>query len=284
MPGAAWSYLRQLASYTWALEGEDPLLGEVAAELYSGATLAQGTPQAVFALERQGEDWVLRRGGTILGRARTLAGFFQVAEWALTHETLLRLSHFFQVHAGTVVREGRARLIVGPPESGKTSLSLALALHGWSLFGDEVALLEPASLQVRAYRRDLILRPGTRALLMPDLPPVPEFKWVAGDCYFPPRLLGVPPAPDPADLSGLIFPVLRLGARVEWAPLGLAEAARRLLEQSLNLGDWGAAGVELVGRLVETCPAVELVFGDAREAAEVFSEIPGMAKAPGRKG
>jgi hypothetical protein len=48
--------------------------------------------------------------------------------------------------------------------------------------------------------------------------------------------------------------------------LGQAEAASRLLEQSFTLWDWGEAGIELVGRLVEACPARELVFADAREA------------------
>ena len=47
-------------------------------------------------------------------------------------------------------------------------------------------------------------------------------------------------------------------------------AAGRLLEQSFSLWDWGAAAVELVGRLVETCPARELVFADAREAVALL--------------
>ena len=48
------------------------------------------------------------------------------------------------------------------------------------------------------------------------------------------------------------------------------EAAERLLEQSFSLWDWGEAGVELVGRLVETHPARELVFADAREAVALL--------------
>ena len=206
-----------------------------------------------------------------MARGRTLAGFFQEAEWALTHEALLRLGHFFQVHAGSVARQGRAQLLVGPPESGKTSLTLAL--RDWSLLGDEIALVDAPSLKVWTCRRDLILRPGTRALLRPEMAQIPEFKWAEGNCYFSPRLAGPPPE-EGAELVGLVFPVLRLGAGVEWRSLGRAEAARRLLEQAMNLGDWAAVGVELVGRLVERCPAVELVFGDAREAAEfIASEV-----------
>ncbi|MBI2505885.1 MAG: hypothetical protein HYW07_21940 [Candidatus Latescibacteria bacterium] len=267
-----WRHLRRIADYTFAIEGDDPLLAEVAAELYSGAPAEGGRPQTCFACQRLEGGFALRQRGRLLARGQTLAGFFQKAEWALTHQALLRLGHFFQVHAGSAARQGLAQLLVGPPESGKTSLVLALALRGWSLLGDEIALIEAPSLRVWACHRDLILRPGTRALLLPEMAQVPDFKWVEGDCYFSPRLAGPPPE-GPAELAGLVFPALRPGARVEWARLGWAEAARRLLEQAMNLGDWAAEGMELVGRLVERCPAVELVFGDAREAAEIISEI-----------
>ena len=272
MTAPAWRYLRRIADYTFAIEGDDPELREVAAELYSGASAEGGRPQARFVCKRLEEGFALGCRGRLVARGQTLAGFFQEAEWALTHEALLRLGHFFQVHAGSVARQGRAQLLVGPPESGKTSLTLALALRGWSLLGDEIALVDALSLKIWTCRRDLILRPGTRALLVSEMAQVPAFKWAEGNCYFSPRLAGPRPE-EGAELVGLVFPVLRLGAGVEWRSLGRAEAARRLLEQAMNLGDWAAVGVELVGRLVERCPAVELVFGDAREAAESISEI-----------
>lgn len=282
MATPGWRFLRRIAGYTFAIEGDDPLLREVAAELYSGAPAAAGTPQRCFVCQRLEGGFALRCRGRTLARGATLGGFFQEAEWALTHEALLRLGGFFQVHAGAAARQGRAQLLVAPPESGKTSLTLALALGGWSLLGDEIALVDVPSLRVWACRRDLILRPGTRALLRPEIAQVPAFKWAEGNCYFSPRLAGPPPG-EPAAVAGLVFPVLRLGAEVERRPLGRAEAARRLLEQAMNLGDWAAEGVELVGRLVERCPAVELVFGDAREAAAALSEVPVMAKAQVRK-
>jgi len=270
--GSGWRFLRRIADHSFALEGEDPLLGEVAAELYSGAPAAAAAPQIVYRLQPEEGGYTLRRRGRVLARAASLDAFFLEAEWALTHHTLLRLGHYLQLHAGSAARQGRALLLVGPPEAGKTSLALALALRGWSLLGDEIALLGKEGQEVWAYRRDLVLRPGTRALLLEGAPEVPPFKWSEGNCYLSPRLVGPPPA-GPAEPAGLIFPALRLGAGVERRELGRAEAARRVLEQAMNLGDSGAAGVEVVGRLVEGCPAAELVFGDAREAAARLSEI-----------
>jgi hypothetical protein len=240
--------------------------------LYSGAAGAEGLAQFRDRCQRTTGGFALRLGRRTAARGATLGAFFQEAEWALTHESLLRLGGYLQIHAGTVARQGRALLLVGPPEAGKTSLSLALGLRGWSLLGDEIALIDAPSLGVLACRRDLILRPGTRALLFPETPTIPVFKWAEGNCYLSPRLVGPAPA-GRAEPVGLVFPVLRLGAEVARQSLGRAEAARRLLEQAMNLGDWGAEGMELVGRLAERCPAVELVFGDARQAAEEISEI-----------
>lgn len=248
------------------------MLREVAAELYSGAAVAAGESWVEYVCRRVEGGFALCRRGRTLARAATLGGFFQEAEWVLTHESLLHLGRFFQVHAGTAACQGRAQLLVGPPEAGKTSLTLALGLRGWSMLGDEIALIGAAALEVWACRRDLILRPGTQALLFSETPSLPAFKWAEGNCYFSPRLVGPPPE-EPAEVAGLVFPALRPGAGVSRQPLGRAEAARRLLEQAMNLGDWGAEGVELVGRLVERCPAVELVFGDARRAAEMLSEV-----------
>lgn len=271
MAGPAWSFARQLADHRFVLEGDDAQLREVAAELYSGAAAAEGPARLSYRCQRGAGGFLLRRGERTVARAATLGGFFQEAEWALTHESLLHLGGYLQLHAGAVARRGRAQLLVGPPESGKTSLTLALGLRGWSVLGDEVALLTGDAQEVRACRRDLILRPGTRALLLPEVSQLPPFKWAEGNCYYSPRLVGPPPT-GPVEPGGLSFPVLRLGAPAALRPLGRAEAARRLLEQAMNLGDWGAAGVEAVGRLVERCQAAELVFGDARQGAALLAE------------
>lgn len=280
MAAPSWRCLRRIADYAFALEGTDPDLRELAEELYSGARAEEGEPAVCFSLARQGDSFALLRDRAPVGIAPDLAGLFQEAEWALTEVALLRLGHFYQLHAGAVAWAGGAQVLAGPPESGKTSLVLALAERGGAVLTDEIALLEPGQLRVAPFRRDLILRPGTQGLFPLFAASAPGFKQSAAGHYLSPCGVGAPPPQEPVALSQLVFPVLRLGAGVEVRRIGVAEAARRLLEQSLNLGDWEAKGVELVGRLAEEYPALEVVFGDARAAA---SEIPVMAKAHDRK-
>jgi hypothetical protein len=160
--------------------------------------------------------------------------------------------------------------LIGPPDAGKTSLVLGLAERGAAIFTDEVALLDSSRLQVHPFRRDLIVHCQTQyrfsALLAgSDTPPFKVFDTYR---YLAPSAVDGGIFAAAAAIEQLVFPTLRPGAAVEIRSIGQAEAARRVLEQTFNLDYWGAKGVDLIGRLVEGCEAVEVVFGDARQAAE----------------
>jgi hypothetical protein len=51
---------------------------------------------------------------------------------------LVESRHCTPVHAACVTRDGRSVLLCGESEAGKSSLSLACALHGWTFVSDDV--------------------------------------------------------------------------------------------------------------------------------------------------
>ena len=175
------------------------------------------------------------------------------------------LGAYCQLHAAVAVHRGRAIVLCGAPEAGKTSLVVGLALAGADFYSDEVALFDPERFDVHPFRRDLIVHRGTHELF-PELETnLPAWKVFPDYCCVPPRTVGggVP-------CGALVFPVRKPGAAARWSVLGQTEAAGRLLEQSFNLWDRGEDTIEVIGRVVETCSARELVFGDAREAAALL--------------
>ena len=163
------------------------------------------------------------------------------------------LGAYCQFHAAVAVHRGRAIVLCGAPEAGKTSLVVGLALAGADFYSDEVALFDPERFDVHPFRRDLIVHRGTQKLF-PELETnLPAWKVFSDYCH-----------------GALVFPVRKPGAAARWSVLGQTEVAGRLLEQSFNLWDRGEDAIEVIGRLVETCPARELVFGNAREAAALL--------------
>ncbi|HXQ53478.1 MAG TPA: hypothetical protein VN802_20470 [Stellaceae bacterium] len=73
------------------------------------------------------------------------------------------------VHAGSAAIEGQGVLFVGPSGSGKTTLALAMAARGHDCFGDNVAIVRPASGELLPFRRIGYVRTGPRAAALDAL-------------------------------------------------------------------------------------------------------------------
>ncbi len=73
------------------------------------------------------------------------------------------------VHAALVARRGRGVLIAGVPEAGKSTLACALWQHGFSLLGDDVAIVDLERMTASPAPRRVSLRRPSRALLGDDL-------------------------------------------------------------------------------------------------------------------
>ncbi len=69
-----------------------------------------------------------------------------------------QISDFYLLHAAVTVRDGSALVISGPPGSGKTTLALALAARGWTLYSDEMAPLHRESGLIHPFPRAIHVR------------------------------------------------------------------------------------------------------------------------------
>ena len=104
------------------------------------------------------------RLGTRAGANTSLAGALWNLEAALCEAVIRSQSRCIAIHAATL-RAKNSLLLAGRSQSGKTTLSLALALRGFPLAGDDVALLEPATLNVLPIPRCFHLDERSAALL-----------------------------------------------------------------------------------------------------------------------
>lgn len=95
--------------------------------------------------------------------------FKKVPRWRriVAHVLFLRLIRlrpeyrFF--HAASLAMSGRGVLLIGPKGTGKSTLSLALAARGHSLYGDETAVFDPALRAILPMCRPVGIKPGPRS-------------------------------------------------------------------------------------------------------------------------
>lgn len=123
------------------------------------------------------------------------------------------------LHAALVSRADRGLLILGPGQSGKSTLACALWRHGFDFLGDDLAIVDPESGLGSAAPRRVSLRMPSRALLgeslwsrilaSPSYAPTPE------GCVFHPHEVEPQPRRASTRLAGCVFLSRRPGRPVD---------------------------------------------------------------------
>lgn len=197
---------------------------------------------------------------------------------ALEHDLVVSLQHrrpeWLFLHAAVLERGGRGYLLAGDSGHGKSTTAWGLLHGGLAYLSDELAPVEPASLQVHAY---------PHALCMKREPP-PGFPLPAQGVERLGRTLHVPVARLPGGLGparsrveAIVFVRHdRSLAEPSLRRLGPAEAGARLYTATLNALAHPAEGLDVVLGIASRVRCHELLTGDlARSCALFLDEVVG---------
>ena len=199
----------------------------------------------------------------------TAADAIRAVEFATMQHLLATDPATISLHAALLVRGRAGLLIVGPSESGKSTLATALWRQGLAFCGDDVALVAPASAFLSAYPRRVFLRHGSRAQfgeeLWPSLAATPSFMATSQGCLFHPHELpgASLPAADlaPARIVFLARRGLSLGP-AELRPIPPAQALLALAPYSNIVRNEGMGpALERLQPLLVHTPAHDLGRG-----------------------
>jgi len=258
----------------FSIEAERGLVREIGAAVLPGARArAGGRDGTAFAVSGEGRGFWVARGSVRLWRVGSRAELLPWLEAEVVHWLLRRLARYVQLHAAVVERSGRALLVVGGPDAGKTSLACAMALAGWGVMSDEVALVEPRGTVVAAFPRALFVKSGTARRLKELRRVAPRRVALAGGLtpirYVSPRSFGRP-VRRAATIGWLAFPEWSRVSRV--GPVGEREALERLLRSSLNTMRHPRASFETCVGLVRRVRLLRVGVADLRDAADRLAE------------
>ncbi|MFV0448566.1 MAG: HprK-related kinase A [Vibrio sp.] len=103
-------------------------------------------------------------------------------EWGMNWVIASQAHQFFMLHAATVAKDGQGIIISAPSGSGKSTLCAYLASQGWKLLSDELALIDPDSMELYGLGRPINLKNQSIHLLS-DYYHREQFSAVAKDTH-----------------------------------------------------------------------------------------------------
>jgi hypothetical protein len=183
------------------------------------------------------------------------------------------------VHAGAVVRDGRAIVMSAPRDTGKTTTVTRLVLRGWGVISDEAISIAPGDPDVRGWAKPLSIKALGRervSELAPHMvPPV-------GD-LLPHDIVHVPLGAAGARLVESARPQLILllrrqedsepGRPPASLPVHPADATVHLMTETMDAGRFGAGAVLELARLAARCACHELLIGDHELTADHIEDL-----------
>lgn len=206
-------------------------------------------------------------------------------EWGLNYLIATQANQHLLLHAGALEHRGVGLLLPALPGSGKSTLTAALACHGYRLLSDEFGVITLRDRALRPLLRpvglknasiDVIAGRAPQAVLGPRFPETrkgvvahlaPDARAVAG------RRTDVAP--------GLIlFPHYEPGAALRLEPVEPERAFSKLSVNSFNYRLLGPSAFDAALDVARRCPAHRLVYGDLDAAIDAVDELVERAAAP----
>lgn len=175
------------------------------------------------------------------------------------------------LHSAVLERAGRGYLLAGDSGSGKSTTTWGLLHHGFSYLSDELAPIDPATMQVHAYPHALCMKREPPPAY--PLPPGGGVQYLASTLHVPVAILPVSLGPATCAVEAIVFvhhdraltaPSLRR--------LGSAEAGARLYTTALNALAHPDNGLDVVLKIASQARCYLLHTADLVRSCELFCD------------
>jgi HprK-related kinase A len=195
---------------------------------------------------------------------------YALFEWGLNWCLSVHMHRYLLVHSAVVERNGRLLILPGTPGSGKSTLCAALVSRGWRLFSDEVAVIDPASLQTLPIPRPINIKNQSIAVIggfAPDL----QIGEVVADttkgtvAHVTPPRSSVERQHETATPAWVIFPKYAAGSKTRLTRMKGNDALLTLAGNAFNYHIHGARGFDCLARIVRTAQFAQLAYSNLDE-------------------
>ena len=214
--------------------------------------------------------WQVRVADEVVGTGDNLDAALGSLDWLLVTGALERRDDIFQLHGAalcTPTRRGGI-VLVGESGVGKTTLTLGLMLSGFVPFTDDVALLEPTTLNLQPLRRAFHVNDETWTLLEGLSGPLTREQDLPPGYFMPPQW-----AECPVPVRWIVLLDRSSSSQPPLAPLSTAAAATALLGQCMSVQRMARVALRTTARLTEQARCYRLVTGDLPTSINTIKEL-----------
>lgn len=224
-----------------------------------------------YDLADTARGWQVRVDGAVVQPDADFAIALGALEWHLVTAALGHRDDLFHLHGASLCAplQRAGIVLVGASGKGKTTLTLGLMLRGFVPFGDDIALIDPETLELQTLRRAFHVAEDTSRLLEPLAGG--EVRW---DTDGPADYLSPPQwAERAAPVRWLLFVDYRPGHSPQLVPLSPAESATAILTQTLSLTSAPRLALATCGRLTERVACYRFITGDLAASVAILERL-----------
>ncbi len=209
---------------------------------------------------------------------------FAMFEWGLNWCIATTAHHYLIVHAAVLEKAGRGVILPGMPGSGKSTLCAAMSLRGWRLLSDEMALLDPQTLEITPVPRPVSLKNDSIQIIkkfssMAEIGPSAKDTAKGTVAHLKPTPASVQQAGERCRSLAIIFPKYQVGSGTCLTRKAKNRALLEIQENAFNTHILGKDGFGAAKSLIETNPVYLLTYSNMDEALTTLDEILTMSEA-----
>ena len=214
--------------------------------------------------------WQVHVSGHVVHAGDDLPAALAQLEWHAISVALGQRRDLFHVHGAAVCLPARRSglLLVGGSGRGKTTMTMGLMMRGFVPYSDDVALIEPETLELQPLRRAFHVADETWRLLESVCGPLARDADEPDGYFSPPQW-----AEATVPVHWLLFPEYRPGQIPALVPMSAGEAATGLLGQTLTLAPAPRLALRTAARLTEQARSYRFLIGGLDESVELVRRL-----------
>lgn len=203
---------------------------------------------------------------------------FPLLEWGMNWCIAQHAHHYLLLHSAVLEKNGKSVILPAQSGSGKSTLCALLAINGWRLLSDEMALINVKSNQLHALARPISLKNESINVIQRQSCET-IFGEVIDDTtkgtisHLKPSTLSVQQVEQTVAPFAIVFPKYQAKQSISVTTTDKATAFMSVIENSFNYAILAETGFNAVSQLIDNTQCHTLTYSNTEEVLAFFEEL-----------